>query len=376
MEAQQFAGKDGFIWFTGIVEGRSDPAMVGRIKVRIIGWHDENKNIVPTDALPWAQVLMPVTGQRQFSVPKEGEWVMGFFQDGANGQMPVIIGVYPGIVPNKSTTFLNQKGFGVDLNQTGATANTPGTPPVGVVGDVKSEPTTPRIARGEMQGTIVNKQNNLLNNVCDFKLDVQKNTKLKQYTKAIGDQIREAIRAIVRTLGLTDVKGNYSWIINTLKTYTRALNYIRKKIIKPIQDFAKYVLAYVTLVREMIQWILSLPEKLLQMLDACLKKLYSAVSSIFSDILVGASSESTGFDNEGWKELVNEAGNAASETQALLNDSLNTTAQIVSIPIAATAGLLNPVSEADVASANKYITEYEKSEDNKVTSPNDGMKAP
>lgn len=373
MEAQQFAGKDGFVWFTGVVEGRQDPAMVGRVRVRIIGWHDDNKNLVPTESLPWAQVLMPVTGQRSFSIPKEGEWVMGFFQDGMNGQMPVIMGIYPGIVPNKSTTYLNQKGFGVTL--TGESANTSPTPPAGVNGDEAGKPTTPALARKQVEGTIVDKMNKQVVANCDFKFEVQKNIKLKQYTKAIADKIREAIRWIVKTLGLTDVTGNFSWVINTLKTYARALNYIRKKILKPIQDFTKYVLSYIVLVREMIQWILSLPEKLLQLLQSCLNRLLKAIGSVFSDIVAGSTVD-TGFDNEGWQEVVKAASEAASATEGLLNDTLNTAMGLVSIPVAATAGLLEPVSDADVAEANKYIAEYENSDENKLKSPNEGMKAP
>lgn len=375
MEAQEFAGKDGFIWFTGIVEGRADPAMVGRVKVRIIGWHDDNKNIVPTDALPWAQVLMPVTGQRQFSVPKEGEWVMGFFQDGNNGQMPVIIGVYPGIVPNQQTTFINQKGFGIDLTLPGATANTPGSPPVGVVGDVKSEPTTPRIARGQMQGTIVNKQNNQLEKVCDFKFEVQKNTALKRWVKAAADKIREAIRWVIKALGLSDVTGSYSWAINTLKAYARWIRKVQKEIIQPIIDFEKYVLAYVTKLRALIQWILGLPEKLLQLLQSCLSNLLKAVGSIFTDLFSGATTD-TGFDKSGWEELSAAAKDAAAATQELLNSSMTAIAGAVAIPVAATAGLLSPVSDAELADANKYIAEYEKSDSNKVTDVNEGKQAP
>ena len=92
--SQDFLGNE-FVTFQGIVEGRKDPAMMGRVRVRIFGLHSEDK----TETLPWAQVLMPVTGYRTNVVPKEGEWVFGYFQDGKNRQHPVIMGVHPGIVP-------------------------------------------------------------------------------------------------------------------------------------------------------------------------------------------------------------------------------------------------------------------------------------
>ena len=373
--SQDFSVND-FVPFEGIVEGRKDPAMMGRVQVRIFGLHNEDK----TENLPWAQVLMPVTGYRTNVVPKEGEWVFGYFQDGKNRQHPVIMGVHPGIVPKPTTITQNiQAGNNFKVSPlilTNSPAGSP-KPPSGIAGDVPGEPTNPRIARGVMEQTMVDKMNNLLNVNCEFKLEVQKNSKLKQYTKAIADKIREAIRWIVKTLGLTDVTGNYSWVINTLRTYARALKYIRKKILKPIQDFTKYVLSYITLVRQLVQWILSLPAKLLKMLQTCLNQLLKSIANVFSDMVSGTgSSIDTGFDSAGWQEIVTEAQKAYEETTGLLSDTMTTLAGVAAIPVAATAGLLTPVSDADVAEANKYIAEYENSDENKLKSPNEGMKAP
>lgn len=374
MNPQEFAGKDGFVWFTGIVEGRADPAMVGRVRVRIIGWHDENKNLAPTDSLPWAQVLMPVTATRGFSIPKEGEWVMGFFQDGMNGQMPVIMGVYPGIIPKQQTTYLNQKGYGVDVNtlttKTTAQANTP-VPPVGVVGDVKGEPTLPRQARQEMAGTIIDKQNNDLEHVCDFISVMQKDLKLKGYLKAAGQAIRDAIRKILAFLGLSDATGEASIIINTLKAYTRALNWITNNILKPIQDFEKYVIAYLVKLREMVQWILGLPEKFLAMLQDCLSRLYSLIRSVFTDLISGAVEPSTG-DTETFEQITAEFKNASAATQDLLSNTLTVGTTAIGIVVGGTVGLLQPTNAAELAEADKVIAAYEQSDANKVTSPNEG----
>jgi hypothetical protein len=98
MSETDFAGKNGFIWWVGIVEDRDDPLKVGRVRTRIIGWHTENKAELPTNKLPWAQILLPTNGAALIAGPKEGEWVMGYFLDGAEGQQPVVIGVFPGIV--------------------------------------------------------------------------------------------------------------------------------------------------------------------------------------------------------------------------------------------------------------------------------------
>ena len=91
-------GLDGFIWWIGVVEERAtDPLNVGRTKVRIFGWHDKNRDAVPTVDLPWAYPLLPVTQAQGVPNYKEGDWVMGFFLDARIGQQPVIVGVLPGI---------------------------------------------------------------------------------------------------------------------------------------------------------------------------------------------------------------------------------------------------------------------------------------
>lgn len=98
MSDSDFAGKNGFIWWVGIVEDRNDPLKVGRVRTRIIGWHTDNKAELPTDKLPWAQILLPTNGAALIAGPKEGEWVMGYFLDGSEGQQPIVIGVFPGII--------------------------------------------------------------------------------------------------------------------------------------------------------------------------------------------------------------------------------------------------------------------------------------
>jgi len=106
MQTSYFQGRDGFIWWHGVVEDRQDPLYLGRCKVRILGWHTEDKSELPTRNLPWAQVLMPVTSASQTNVghapvgPVEGTWVMGFYRDGELAQEPVIMGTIPGIPEN------------------------------------------------------------------------------------------------------------------------------------------------------------------------------------------------------------------------------------------------------------------------------------
>ena len=70
-----------------------------RYKVRIIGLHDQDEATLSSDQLPWAQVMYPITagggqgGSFQTPAIKQGNFVFGFFLDGQDQQVPVIMGV-------------------------------------------------------------------------------------------------------------------------------------------------------------------------------------------------------------------------------------------------------------------------------------------
>ena len=112
---KNFMGKDGFTWFVGVVEDRQDPKHLGRVKVRCLGYHTEDRFKLPTASLPWAHPMNPITsatvsgiGQTPLGVV-EGTWVVGFFTD-TDGQMPMIMGTLPG-VPSTLPTKDSAKGF-------------------------------------------------------------------------------------------------------------------------------------------------------------------------------------------------------------------------------------------------------------------------
>jgi hypothetical protein len=110
---QDFMGKDGFSWFVGVVEDRNDPDKVGRVRVRVLGRHNEDLTQIKTTDLPWAHVMHPVTDPSMQglghtpSFLTEGSWVVGFFRD-TEAQQPVIMGTLPGISQSKAD---NTEGF-------------------------------------------------------------------------------------------------------------------------------------------------------------------------------------------------------------------------------------------------------------------------
>ena len=102
MSLQNFLGQDGFIWFVGVVEDRADPQKLGRVRVRCLGYHTEDKVALPTSDLPWASPVLPITssgisgiGQTPLGLV-EGSWVLGFFRDSTYAQEPMILGSLPG----------------------------------------------------------------------------------------------------------------------------------------------------------------------------------------------------------------------------------------------------------------------------------------
>ena len=215
---------------------------------------------------------------------------------------------------------------------------------------------TPGTSYGKVNNTCVDETNKKRSHVCDFISEMQKNISLKKYTKAIGKAIREAIQNVMKFLGLTDRTGKFSYIINKLKAFAAELRRINKEILQPIIDFERYVLAYITKIRALIQWLLSLPAALLALLVDCLARLLKLIGSVFSDIVSEAISGDFG-DSE-FSELISAAKEVVQATGETISKVVEATTLAIEIPIAATAGILIPVSQSELDAANTTIQQY------------------
>ena len=98
-----FIGLDGqFVWFFGQVVDRLDPLCLGRVRVRIFGLHPDDTSLVPNSDLPWAIPVQPITSAAAFGIggspigPVEGTQVFGFFADGKDCQIPIVLGTVAG----------------------------------------------------------------------------------------------------------------------------------------------------------------------------------------------------------------------------------------------------------------------------------------
>ena len=84
----------------GVVEDRADPLKIGRVRVRVRGYHTEDKTRIATPDLPWSHVIMPVTsgalGFASNHALTEGTEVFGMFRDD-DMQDFVVMGIQQGI---------------------------------------------------------------------------------------------------------------------------------------------------------------------------------------------------------------------------------------------------------------------------------------
>jgi len=151
-----FLGRDGFRWWIGQIanvdawKSQADGEGWGsRYKVRIMGYHPYETSELADKDLPWAGVMLPATagtgGARTSTNTKfkGGDVVVGFFLDGDEAQIPIIMGAF-----GRTQAVPHGKASGPFVPFTGFTGNIP--KPEGTVdpgestGQGKDDQKTPR----------------------------------------------------------------------------------------------------------------------------------------------------------------------------------------------------------------------------------------
>ena len=129
-----YAGRDGFQWWVGEVESVEDPIQQGRVKVRVVGWYQKGKvgedgaspylEDLPTEALPWATLFLLPTDRPQIKNAgstcelQVGAFVMGFFMDGDEAQLPVVLGAFRGMKKKANQGGKDEDGQDTEVKRT------------------------------------------------------------------------------------------------------------------------------------------------------------------------------------------------------------------------------------------------------------------
>jgi hypothetical protein len=223
----------------------------------------------------------------------------------------------------------------------------PNKPRVTNVGDTAliGAPTISNLARGISDNTGIAVSDNNREHACDIAVYIQ--TTMAKTKVLAGDLVRAirlAIRKIIDALGISPAS---SGMTEFLKDLARRIKEITRWINEKIVETAKY-LEGIRKIRAIIEYILSLPAKLLAMFQKCLKEAYGELAKgLFS--IASSLSVDTGTSEltDAAKEVINESKSLLQSTQAVL-----------SIPAQAASALASPSGMSDAEKQALVLSLY------------------
>ena len=260
-----FLGKDGFIWWYGVVEDTNDPLKAGRVRIRIFGWHTDNLQELPTKDLPWAQPGLSPSNSKSFSPPRLGDYVMGFFSDGESAQAPVLLSVFPGF----ETSYDKSKGFSPQSSLV------PAQPPKGQIQYQVGQPTLAPLARGQVANTAISQANSNLAHVCDIPAGIK--FEIAKLTITVSGLINTLRTTIEGLWASTTASPFADEIRNAIKTIKAKIKQIQKFIrdqLEPLRD----IQAFIKALQDLIQYIATLPARIAAFLKQCLSEATKGIS--------------------------------------------------------------------------------------------------
>jgi uncharacterized protein (UPF0147 family) len=247
---------------------------------------------VPSNTLPWAiPIASPNTG-KSFSTLVEGDYVVGYFQDGEGAQSPVIIGLLPGVVIKSPNT---SKGFSPQ-SQEPIKKDLP-------AGQSSGEVTTPPLARSVVANTAVSQTNALLEHACDFRYQLNLDiglagldnpvTAIQNAIKSgknkaaqairilveiVNDKFREVVNAMLKLIGF-DPTGTVSLEFSIAKNLFREINRITKKIAKAV-ELASFYVSLFTEIQQIVDYLKSLPDRIKSIVQECILGFLGSVDNL------------------------------------------------------------------------------------------------
>ena len=326
--------------WTAVIESYADPLKSGRLRVRINGFHNLDKTILPTEDLPWAQVAVPVNGSATTHAPKIGDWVIGFFLDGTDAQFPIVTHILPGI-----NTVLVKQPVGAPKM------------PAGQLGfsDRPGEPSLPPLAREIVQFTAIDTSNRGRAHVCDISYEVDQTVAaIKTLFGPVFDVIRKLINAAI---GATcyDPTGISKTIVDIVRKVTAFIKEFTR-VVKEVQKTVSGWIEVARKVKAMIDYILSLPAKAAAFFTDCVKKFVAILKKGLKDLFTDLVGD---VDTGGIGEIIT----AVNEGVAAAKDLANSGARLLATvqPATLAAVILSPTSQAEVEAAgvamNKLISD-------------------
>ena len=300
-----FIGKS---WI-GVVENIDDPLQLGRVKVRIFGYHTEDLIALPTAALPWSTLMTGPNVSGSFNVPEPGAYVTGYFSDGDSTQNPYIVSILPGVRNLAENPWNTNMGFSPQPLFPGKEAE-PDAPamPDAIAEVAKKNPTTNSyISRGIVAGTGISLTNSALSHVCDFRYQLDFNiglaglinpvTAITQAIKRGKNNAANFIAFLIKKLNDTitlAIKGIIA-AISFDPTGVSSIIYAKvTAILQDINDFIKDIAEYVEIastiyylvknINDIITYLQSLPARFLAMVQDCITRFLNGAKAFVAQV--------------------------------------------------------------------------------------------
>lgn len=189
--------------------------------------------------------------------------------------------------------------------------------------------------RGDIENTGIQTANKNKSHVCDTTIYVDRAV---AYAKAMGGQlvlaIRNAIKAIMKALGINPGSNGLIEFLKKVKDYADEFNTWLKEIQNDINAF----LTSVQKIQALIAYILSLPGELIKYFLGCIKEAYAELSAAFLQVI----SDVGGAATDESKELTDSLKAAYSSVKTTVGTAIKTATTVAALPVTTVGTLLSP----------------------------------
>lgn len=146
------------------------------------------------------------------------------------------------------------------------------------------QPTVPQYARGIVIGSANQYSVRNRAHVCDLAQRVRYKLGQSAFAIQASTAIREAIKALVESLGINPVS---AFVADTAR---KIAGFLRKvlKILKMVNRFVNDVLRQILLLKAIIEFIRALPDYLRRLFERCLREIYRELATFVFDLISNA----------------------------------------------------------------------------------------